>query len=205
MKLWMRKTIVILVAIMTLGMYVPAVSPNTEAAQNKDISSNSNSGENEEFTNVAELEKPDSTIDEYMYESDTDDDYINVLLTKAQEQTMTKLGPKIASQIEDEFTVNILPVMEDVLANMVEEAGEDTAPYYSISEDPASGFGERIFNVYDERNQKDEAKFHVRREHRPLEGYWFNFHYHISKDNFEEHHEIGEIYWDKNTPPKWMS
>ncbi|WP_310794657.1 YpjP family protein, partial [Bacillus safensis] len=24
-------------------------------------------------------------------------------------------------------------------------------------------------------------------------------------DGFQTHHELGNIYWDKNTPPSWMS
>ncbi|MFL6556465.1 MAG: YpjP family protein, partial [Bacillus sp. (in: firmicutes)] len=24
-------------------------------------------------------------------------------------------------------------------------------------------------------------------------------------DDFQIHHELGSIYWAKNTPPKWMS
>lgn len=205
MKLWMRKTIVILIAIMTLGMYVPPISPNTDAAEHKDISSNSNPSENEQYTTIAELEKPESSIDSYNVDDNSDNDYVSLLTDKAHEQTITKLGPKIASQIEDEFTVSIMPAMEEVLTTVIAEAGEDAVPYYAITEHPSSGVGERIFNVYDARNKKDVAKFHVRREKRPLEGYWFNFHYHLSKDNFEKHYEIGEIYWDKNTPPKWMS
>lgn len=205
MKLWMRKTIVILIAIMTLGMYVPPVSPNAEPSENKDISSASNPTDKDEFTKVAEIEDHESAFDDLVFDSGDEYDYLDSLLMKAQEQTITKLGPKIASQIEDEFTVNIFPVMEEILTTMIEDAGKDAAPYFAITESPSSGIGERIFNVYDERNKKDVAKFHVRRENRPLEGYWFNFHYHLFEDNFEKHYEIGDIYWDKNTPPKWMS
>src|SRR5690625_192331 len=204
MKLWIRKTFVILVAIMTLVTNVPPVSPNAEATEHKDISTNANSNENDNHTTVAELEEsPESSLNDRSEHSEND--YLNSLLNRAQEQTMTKFGPKIAAKIEEEFTENILPVMEEVIATVINEAGEDTVPYYAITEKPTSGLGERIFHVYDEQNKKDVAKFHVRRERRPQEGYWFNFHYHISKDNFEEHYEIGEIYWDKNMPPKWMT
>ncbi|MEI3614110.1 YpjP family protein [Pseudogracilibacillus sp. SO30301A] len=205
MKLWMRKTFVILIAIMTLGMYVPPVSLNTDAAESKDISSNSSPSENNEYAKVVDLEESESTFESSSFDSDSDIDFASLLITKAQEQTITKLGPKIASQIEDEFTVSILPGIEEVITTIIADAEEDAVPYYAITERPSSGFGERIFHVYDERNKKDVARFHVRRENRPLEGYWFNFHYHLSKDNFEEHYEIGDIYWDKNTPPKWMS
>lgn len=202
MKLWIRKTFVILIAIMTLGTYVPPIIPDANA-EHKDVSTNTNSNETNHSV-VAETENTDPT-NEQTFEKYSDEDYFHVLINKAQEQTMTKFGPKIAAQIEEEFVTSILPVMEEVIKTVIYEAGEDAVPYYAISEQPSSGIGERIFHVYDEWNKKDIAKFHVRREKRPQEGYWFNFHYHISKDNFEEHYEIGEIYWDKNTPPKWMT
>src|SRR5690625_7971692 len=99
---------------------------------------------------------------------------------------MTKFGPKIAAKIEEEFTENILPVMEEVIATVINEAGEDTDPYYASTEKPTSGRGERIFHVYDEQNKKDVAKYHVRRERRPQESYWFHSNYDKSKDNVKE-------------------
>lgn len=77
--------------------------------------------------------------------------------------------------------------------------------YIEIVENTNPGYGEKIFDLYDMRDGKALAKFHVRRENRPLDGYWFNFHYHEQLDNYETHHTIGEVYWSKNTPPKWMS
>ncbi|HLQ71498.1 MAG TPA: YpjP family protein, partial [Bacillota bacterium] len=134
-----------------------------------------------------------------------DTDYVQLLTDKAIEQTIAKLGPKITEKVEDDFMESILPAMESVLETVLTEAGEDALPYYAITEEPAKGVGERIFHVYDFHNEKDVARFDVRRDNRPQEGYWFNFHYHLSADNFEYHHEIGEIYWNKNMPPKWMS
>src|SRR5690625_5520612 len=160
MKLWIRKTFVIIVAIMTLGTYVPPVSPNAEATEHKDISTNANSNENDNHTTVAELEEsPESSLNDRSEHSEND--YLNSLLNRAQEQTMTKFGPKIAAKIEEEFTENILPVMEEVIATVINEAGEDTVPYYEITDKPTSGLGERIFYVYDEKNNKKYANYQL--------------------------------------------
>ncbi|MDY0409646.1 YpjP family protein [Virgibacillus soli] len=202
MKLWMRKIAVTLIAIVTLGMYVPPFHV-TDEADNKDAyASKSNVDETVSAISTVEIEEIKHLDESHHF---VKDDYIQDLTEKAKEQAVTKLGPKIAEQVEDEFAANILPAMESVLTTVLEQAADDDVPFYAITEQPAPGIGERIFHVYDERNQKDIARFHVRRDNRPLEGYWFNFHYHLSHDNFEQHHEIGEIYWDKNMPPKWMA
>src|SRR5699024_8732952 len=116
------------------------------------------------------------------------------LMEKAIAQTSVKFGPKIENQLENEFQEVILPKMEETLTSIFTEAGEDRLPFYEITENPATGKDEKII-----------AKFHVRRDFKPQEGYWFNFHYHLGKDQFETHYELGNIYWDKNMPPKWMA
>ena len=132
------------------------------------------------------------------------DEHLGLLAAQAKEKALTKFGPRISGSIEQEFTDLILPQIESVLGSILNESGESYT-YYSIAEEPAGGYGERIFNVYDELGKKNIAKFHVRRDNRPLEGYYFNFHYHLSSDSFKEHHQIGDIYWNKNMPPKWMA
>ncbi|GAB3049618.1 YpjP family protein [Virgibacillus ainsalahensis] len=198
MKLWMRKAAVALITIMTLGLYTPTAFLPTEAEE-----SNEPENTNEGVSNTVEAVETDASI---AVELENDEaDAISTITEKAKKQTLLKLGPKIANQVEDEFSAVILPKMEQVLKTIMSEAGEDEVAFYEISEDPSPGVGERIFNIYDYRSEEKIAKFHVRRDNRPMEGYWFNFHYHLSDDNFAEHHEIGEIYWDKNIPPKWMA
>lgn len=194
MKQWMRKIAVVLITIMTLGMYVPA-SLTADPEEHKERY-DSGSGL-DEATPVSVLETPEDVVPIQAYT-------IDQLTEKAKEQALIKMGPRISHRIEDEFTAVILPNIEKVMETIL---FDDKAPvtYYDISEDPADGYGERIFNIYDLKAQEKVAKFHVRRDHRPLEGHWFNFHYHLQADNFEKHYDIGEIYWDKNTPPKWMT
>ncbi|WP_339226253.1 YpjP family protein [Oceanobacillus sp. FSL K6-2867] len=205
MKFWMRKLAVVLVTIFTLGMYSPTALLEIDAEENEDAFS-SGADINNLSSPVTELrEEIDYTITAPIVETNPKEMAVRELTQMAREQAITKFGPKIANQVETEFTDIILPNIEAVLASILDESGTDNYAYFAITENPAEGYGERIFNVYDERRGKDIAKFHVRRDNRPLEGHYFNFHYHVSSDGFKEHHDIGEIYWDKNTPPKWMA
>lgn len=197
MNLWIRKITVVLVAIMTLGLYIPPTDITDAESKGSSVSSEA------EINNITEV--VEDTHSEVVH-ADLGYEARTMLLTeKAKEQALEKLGPRIVNQLEGEFTEVILPKIEDELQDIFAAAGEEKIPYYEITENPSTGYGERIFNVYDHHLQENVAKFHIRRVHRPLEGYWFNFHYHLQKDGFETHYDIGDIYWDKNMPPKWMS
>lgn len=181
---------------MALGVYIPPTYLDVNAEEsNEAISTDVDTN-----TPVAEVNREEEAID-----TDVDDgDFISVLTDQAKKQTHMKLGTRIMNQVGVDFATTILPNMEDVLASILEEAEKET-PYLAITEEPSQGYGEKIFTIYDYQTKKDIARFDVRRVKRPLDGYWFNFHYHVNTDNFQEHHQIGEIYWDKNIPPKWMS
>jgi len=206
MKLWFRKITVVLITILTLGMYVPPIVLNPEVDDNKDeITSKATNDDATRVTINTSAEVPDTRFSNDFTIQTKQEEMIESLTHKAREQTISKLGPRIMKEVDQEFNENILPAIDEVLQSFLAEGEEEKLPYYGITEHPTGGVGEKIFHVYDVRTNKDLARFHVRRDNRPQEGYWFNFHYHLSKDNFEEHHEIGEIYWDKNTPPKWMA
>lgn len=202
MKLWMKRISVFLITIMTLGMYTPPIDLNT-GLDHKEIVTAKESAGVEVATPVKDVaEEIDFTTDQ---EINSADYIINSLTEQAQGYAIAKLGPRIANKVEPEFTTTILPNMQVVLQMILADAGADDINYYGITELPTKGFGERIFNIHDHQAEKDIARFDVRRENRPGEGHWFNFHYHLSDDEFAEHHSIGEIYWDKNMPPKWMA
>ncbi|MFD1851920.1 YpjP family protein [Oceanobacillus bengalensis] len=198
MKLWMRKILVALITVATLGMYTPVALLEVDADNSKDSLSEADL-QNREAT------KAEVTVDTPISQNVNNKAYfIDTICEKAKTQTLMKFGPRIADRVEDEFAETILPTIENVIETLVDQAGDEYI-YYGITEQPAKGYGERIFHVYDYRTQDDIARFHVRRDNRPLEGYYFNFHYHLSNDGFKEHHQIGEIFWAKNTPPKWMA
>ncbi|MFD1337330.1 YpjP family protein [Oceanobacillus iheyensis] len=197
MKIWWRKIAVVLITILTLGMYSPTTLLEVDAQKEDGSVSSSSNADQETVARTIEIQDDIATTEEDL------DTALNRLMSQAQEQSMIKFGTKIATKVEDEFNQEILPKIEEVLHTLLEET-ETAYTFLSITEDPSSGYGERIFNVYDEKTKQHVAKFHVRRDNRPLEGHYFNFHYHLSTDKFKVHHDIGDIYWDKNTPPKWM-
>lgn len=201
MKLLMRKLIVSLITVATLGIYSPTALLEVDAEEPKDSIPNSDIDQGSpqiEFQQDEPEEIPDTEL------INPKDHFIYEIKKQAKEQTIMKFGPRITNQVEDEFTNCILPTMEAVITSVIEDAGDDYVQY-EITEEPAGGYGERIFHVFDHKEGQDVVRFHVRRDNRPLDGYYFNFHYHLRKDGFKEHHEIGEIYWAKNTPPKWMA
>ncbi|SHG50602.1 YpjP family protein [Ornithinibacillus halophilus] len=197
MKLWMRKIAVALIAILTLGIYTPTYLI-AEEENNEVISPKTNNSENDQISSPVLEDEFDSFLDE-------EQNYTDVITEQAIDYTYTKLGPRIVEKVEDEFTSIILPNIEQAIETILASVDQDKIIHYTITEQPTHGYGERIFNLYDNEAEEEIARFHVRRDNRPQEGYWFNFHYHLSEDNFETHHTIGEIYWDKNTPPKWMA
>jgi hypothetical protein len=92
-----------------------------------------------------------------------------------------------------------------VIASLAEQYPEEQLHYLAVTENPSGGMGERIFHIYRVDSGEDIIRFHVRREHPPQDGYWFQFHYHTYHDDFQTHYELGKIYWDKNTPPQWRT
>ena len=125
------------------------------------------------------------------------------MMKEAEEQSYLKFGPKIKPVIEDEFRLVVLPNMEKAINEVTSIFPEEELSYLTVTEIPSSGTSERIFHIT--REYEDIIRFHVRRDRPPQEGYYFNFHYHTYHDQFQTHYTLGEIYWNKNTPPKWMS
>ncbi|REJ10102.1 YpjP family protein [Halobacillus trueperi] len=201
MKPLMRKIFVVLISVMTLGLYVPPMQIDTDAADKKELSADRHIQESPHTTKTEEFDiTPPSSVEPL-----TTDDWIETITEQAKTQTITKMGPRIIEKVDEDMTTTILPKIEEVMEEILTSADENEVPYYEITEDPSPGYGERIFNIQNKYTGEEVARFHVRRDKRPGEGYWFNFHYHLQEDDFMKHHELGEVYWEKNTPPKWMS
>ncbi|MFD2761307.1 YpjP family protein [Lentibacillus juripiscarius] len=204
MKLWMRKIAVALIAVITLGLYIPDFDIDVEAEQSKETAG----PDLPEKTDVLD-EEESAPVTKPALETEPDvsttDNTAAFLTERAKEQVLFKMGPRIVPKMEGEFQTVIFPKMEESIELILANVESAEAPNVSIAGEPAEGTGERIFNLRDERTGQLVAKFHVRRDRRPQEGYWFNFHYHVSSDGFQKHHDIGEVYWDKNTPPEWMA
>lgn len=193
MNQWLRKTFVVMVSILTFGLVTPTQLINNVNAEKP--------GEN----GVVEtgLQPVSFTQNPTLFEQETDS--VALLKEQAKKQAYQKFGAKIKPVIEDEFQEIILPKIEKTLDDLAGEIPNNELQNLIISEHPGKGQSEKIFHVTNAETKQDLLRFHVRRDHPPQAGYWFNFHYHSYKDDFQGHNELGAIYWDKNTPPKWMS
>lgn len=212
MKLWMRKLFVVLVTIFTFGTVVPQlpVDIDKNVKENSDVSDQNDRllvvNDIEEIENEEEIDHSWSSLAlSIENHSDLVSSFTAYSMVQAEQQSMMKFGSTIGNVIGDEFKQVILPKIEEAIAMVAERVHEDDLRQLVISENPTSGLGEKIFHVYHSNTGKDLIRFHVRRDHPPKEGYWFNFHYHTAEDDFLTHYDMGSIYWDKNTPPHWMS
>jgi hypothetical protein len=200
MPKWLRKTLITLITVCTFGLVTPP-----------------------DYLYIDEVKADKSTKEGYIRAHDPQpvvaqtfefepeapfydaDAFIHFAIEEAERQSMEKFGAKIAPVIEDEFKDIILPEIEKVLSGFAGEWPEEQFQDLQISEKPAGGYGEKIFHIYNRKTGQDIIRFHVRRDHPPQAGYWFNFHYHTWEDQFQKHYPLGNIYWDVNTPPKWLN
>lgn len=197
MKKWLRKSVVVMVSILTFGLVTPSQFVNYVNAENQN--------DRDVFETVA----PESTFAQptaFLEESEFDKEkFMEELMQRAEEQSYQKFGTKIKPVIENEFREVILPNIETALNQTAIQFPDEDLINLAITEQPSGGHSEKIFNIKNSLTGMDILRFHVRRENPPQDGYWFNFHYHTYHDGYQSHHDLGSIYWDKNTPPKWMS
>ncbi|WP_456278697.1 YpjP family protein [Bacillus sp. AK128] len=197
MPIWIRKSFVVIFTILTFGLITP---PQIIIAEEK---SNESSKANElEEVNQLENGFIDPFIEEY---ANLTPSFFDYAIHQAELQSKMKFGPVIEESIGDEFRTVILPKIEEVIMTLSTRLDEEQLQNLVISKNPTGGMSEKIFHIYDAQSGQDIIRFHVRRDHPPLDGYYFNFHYHTFEDSFHTHHELGSIYWDKNTPPNWQS
>lgn len=199
MKKWVQKSIVIMVAFLTFGLITPTHEIWDAFDQN---SSNRSSIGSSNVTTASAAEQ--EVIDGTEIQQETID-YGSFLVDAAKEQSYIKFGTKIGPKISNEFDTIIFPKMEEAIAMTVAGLEDETLASLTITENPSGNYGEKIFNIANNQTGEDVIRFHVRTEKRPQEGYYYNFHYHIAEDNFTTHYNLGDIYWEKNTPPKWLS
>ncbi|WP_404355253.1 YpjP family protein [Cytobacillus firmus] len=192
---WLRKSFVVLVTILTFGLVTPSQAFLYENTNQLKASRASDVENSEKGAELAEEEN--SNFDK--------EDFVRQMLTIAEAQSYEKFGTKIGPVIEDEFNEVILPEIEKAIQEVAVQFPEESLAELKVTETPGGGLSEKIFHITNSMTDEDVIRFHVRRDHPPQQGYWFNFHYHTHHDQFQAHHELGSIYWNKNTPPKWMS
>ncbi|WP_349407321.1 YpjP family protein [Pseudalkalibacillus sp. SCS-8] len=213
---WLRKTLVVLITVFTLGTVTPPphlLAESDEGAATKSSASIDFEGFTNDYDETGEYSEPAELLKKpwqeiaatYDNTEELQEAFIAYTVHQATEQTKEKFGERIEAKRGDEFRTVILPKIEETIAKLSEQMDDMALRNLTISERPASGTGEKIFHIKNEMTKKDVFRLHVRREHPPGQGYWFTFHYHDARDDFASHHELGSIYWDKNTPPNWMS
>jgi hypothetical protein len=196
MPKWLRKSLVVMITVLSFGMVTPSQAAwleelSQDSGLKRDIVESKPQNDDHHLNSIANIPTREQIIDE--------------ILVQAESYAYQKFGSKIKPVIEDEFKEVILPEIEKVIEEVTLKIPEQNLQYLNISEFPSGGLSERIFHIQNELNGEDIIRFHVRRDNPPQQGYWFNFHYHTYLDGFQNHHTIGSIYWNKNTPPKWMS
>lgn len=196
MKKWLFKSLVVSVAFLTFGLITPkheiwnalehGIEPErTHTSSENDISSAF------QLDAILIEESPVQTVDSIVF--------------AAKQQSYMKFGTRIGPVIENEFETNIFPKMEQAINMTLARLEQQEMRSLTISERPSGAYSEKIFHITDNTSSKDIIRFHVRTENRPFDGFYYNFHYHTLEDNFVAHYDLGEIYWSKNTPPKWLS
>ncbi|TQR20705.1 YpjP family protein [Psychrobacillus vulpis] len=191
MKKWIQKSLIVTVALLTFGLISPSHLIWEQLLDNKSTAKSISSEANSvEYVQVTIKNTPD--------EKET-------FTFAAKEQSYIKFGERIGPVIQDEFDAVIFPRIQEAIDATISKVGTDNASRLSITEQPSGEYHEKIFHIYNLDSRKDLIRFHVRTDKKPMDGYYFNFHYHLAEDNYSKHYALGEIFWSKNTPPKWLS
>ncbi|WP_167578571.1 YpjP family protein [Jeotgalibacillus proteolyticus] len=190
---WLKRSLVVLISILTFGMVTPQ---DLLADQPKNDSQSSKS-----FSSI----QSEPVLTEAVLETVSKDEVVKQLMEEAQAITSAKIGERLMPRIERDFQTVILPKMEETISDVLDDFSAEELEYIAISSAIGKGDGERIFHIKNELTGEDVLCFHVRRDHPPLEGYSFNFHYHTHEDQFESHHMLANVYWGKDTPAKFGS
>ncbi|MCG3088823.1 YpjP family protein [Sporosarcina cyprini] len=199
MRQYLQKLMMAAVAILTLGV----ISPSHEIWTNLNPKDDARESDHPSVSQEFDFGLEDSYFQsEPGLEESTD---IAALYTSAKDLSYMKFGSKIGPVIQDEFDGVIFPKIEEVIQSTLESKGDLHKRRLAITETPSGNYAEKIFHVFDKDEEKDLIRFHVRTEKRPQDGFFYNFHYHTAEDDFIAHHSIGDIFWSKNTPPKWLS
>lgn len=198
MKQWLRKTLIVLVSIVTFGTVTPS---HALWSEDQDHRNTQQRGQGHDESLGQQIIETEFVETKWVAK----DHFVTLMTEEAEKQAMIKFGPKISKVIEQEFCDVILPNIESAIQITATQFPEDALANLAITESPGGGVSEKIFHIYNAETKKDVIRFHVRRDKPPLEGYTFNFHYHTYHDQFQTHYTLGTIYWDKNTPPKWRT
>jgi hypothetical protein len=197
MNKWIRKSFVVLVSLLTFGLITPTQLINNVNAEKPTERDTIEAALLRGYAQENSFFETEEVVDK--------EKFLEELIKQAELQSYQKFGTRIKPVIENEFREIIMPNIEKALQETAAQFPTEDLLNLAITETPGKGQSEKIFHIKNSEKNMDVLRFHVRRDNPPQAGYWFNFHYHTYHDRFQSHHELGSIYWDKNTPPKWMS
>lgn len=207
---FLRKSLMTLAAILTLGAALPFMPSHTvERPSDKGNFQSEKEqapGLKKERTN--EAQSPAWSEDD---QSDLANQRQLILLfsiyvsRELREQGLQKFGARIRTKIGDQYVNEIVPAFLPAIKQISSGHDATWVGQLAVTHEPASGMGERILHVYQRESGQELLKLHVRRDHPPQDGFWFDFHYHTIADHFQKHHPLKRIYWGKDTPPKWTA
>ncbi|TGA97235.1 hypothetical protein E4665_12620 [Sporolactobacillus shoreae] len=212
---FIKKGLVALVAILTFGTVIP-VFPAHYVDKQSDKESIQKEKSHEAalgpYGGLTAVEDRSDTAVLWGKQIDADapkakliDAFSSYALLEAEQQGFYKFGSRVSKKIGDQYAHEIAPSFALAIEKVSNGRDENWIRNLAVTHSPSSGFGERIMHVYLTDTGKEVLKLHVRRDHPPKDGYWFDFHYHTALDGFQKHHELKKIYWGKNMPPKWQA
>ncbi|WP_010631396.1 YpjP family protein [Sporolactobacillus vineae] len=212
---WVKKILVALVAILTFGTVIPS-SPahyvdkpdnnepiykekSPDEAFKPAASDRSGIPDHTEQTSWTETVSANASKEKLVQA------FSDYTLQQLRQQGSQKFGPRVAKEISNVYNQDIAPAFLMEVQRVSDRHDARWIRHLDVTHSPSSGMGERILHVYQTDSGSEVLKLHVRRDHPPKNGYWFDFHYHTAQDGFQKHHELKKIYWGKNMPPKWRA
>ncbi|TDQ41458.1 YpjP family protein [Aureibacillus halotolerans] len=215
MKLWMRKTFVVLVTMATFGTVAPPGIASENDESNGDVPKRPHYVKATEKTDVHRFADSQSvvffpdpldwqeTASSINQRDELIETFVSYATTHATNVSVEKFGDDIQAKVGAPFQQEVVPGLRLVFETFANGMDDQSIKNLLFTSVPAGGTGEKIFHLYHGETGEDLFRFHVRRDHPPKEGYFFNFHYHTHHDDFQAHYEVASIPWGYNTPPAW--
>ncbi|RYL93551.1 YpjP family protein [Sporolactobacillus sp. THM19-2] len=208
---FMRKTLIGIVAVLTFGAIVPTFPANYLDKQSDKQNIQSTKGQKTDLPAYVETQEasrrtgwsaavPDDEPVEKLISA-----FSSYALLEVRYQGLHKFGRRITEKMGYQYATEVAPAFAAVIRELSRGHDSEWVRSLAVTHSAAPGLGERILHIYNTDSGKNVLKLHVRRDHPPLDGYWFDFHYHSARDGFQAHHELKKIYWGKNIPPKWRA
>lgn len=209
----LKKCLVTLVAVLTFGLVVPNMPAHYVEKQHEKGSIQKEQSRipaiaaNNQLEEGASPETGESLWKQAAGEGGSKERLIaafsDYAVREAQDQGLYKFGGRVTEHIGSQYVSEVAPAFASAVRKISSSHDKDWVRNLAVTHSPSSGMGERILHVYLADTGQEVLKLHVRRDHPPQDGYWFDFHYHTVLDGFEKHHELKKVYWGKNMPPKW--